>query len=167
MEFNVDKGKIMHLGYNNPKNPYRMGESILETTEEEKDLGVLIDNRLDFGKHIKTIVARANRVLGMIRVSFICMNIPMFLNLYTAQVRPLLEYCVQVWSPHKRMYIKLIERVQRRATKLVPQLKEINYDARLEALGLPRFVDRRVRCDMIETYKIMTGKDKLNKRQLF
>ena len=167
MEFNVDKCKIMHLGHNNPKNPYRMGEATLETTEEEKDLGVLIDNRLDFGKHIKTIVARANRVLGMIRVSFVCMNIPMFLNLYTAQVRPLLEYCVQVWSPHKRTYIKLIERVQRRATKLVPQLRERSYDERLEALGLPRLVDRRVRGDMIETYKIMTGKDKLEKRRLF
>ena len=167
MEFNVDKCKIMHLGHNNPKNPYRMGEATLGTTEEEKDLGVLIDNRLDFGKHIKTIVARANRVLGMIRVSFVCMNIPMFLNLYTAQVRPLLEYCVQVWSPHKRTYIKLIERVQRRATKLVPQLREKSYDERLEALGLPRLVDRRIRGDMIETYKIMTGKDKLEKRRLF
>ena len=167
MEFNVDKCKIMHLGYNNPGVPYRMGNAVLETTEEEKDLGILIDNKLDFGKHIRTIVARANRVLGMVRVSFACMNKPMFLNIYTAQVRPLLEYCVQVWSPHKRTYIKLIEGVQRRATKLVPQLKDMGYDARLKALGLQRLVDRRVRGDMIETYKIMTGKDKLDKGRLF
>ena len=46
-------------------------------------------------------------------------------------------------------------------------MKERNYDARLEALGLPRLVDRRIRGDMIETYKIMTGKDKLEKRRLF
>ena len=69
------------------------------------------------------------------------MNIPMFLNLYTVQVRPLLEYCVQVWSPYKRKYIKLIEGVQRRATKLVPQLREKDYDDRLKALGLQRLVD--------------------------
>ena len=65
------------------------------------------------------------------------------------------------------MYIKLIEGVQRRATKLVPQLKEMNYDDRLEALGLQRLVDRRIRGDMIETYKIMTGKGKLDRRRLF
>ena len=79
----------------------------------------------------------------------------------------MLEYCVQVWSPHKRTYIKLIEGVQRRATKLVPQLKDMRYDARLKALGLQRLADRRVRGDMIETYKIMTGKDKLDKGRLF
>ena len=167
MEFNVEKCKVMHLGHNNPRNSYRMGDTVLEATEEEKDLGVLIDDKLDFGKHIRTIVAKANRVLGMIKVAFACMNMPMFLNLYTAQVRPLLEYCVQVWSPHKRVYIKLIEGVQRRATKLVPQLKEMNYDDRLEALGLQRLVDRRIRGDMIETYKIMTGKEKLDSRRLF
>ena len=167
MEFNVEKCKVMHLGYNNPKNSYRMGDKVLEATEEERDLGVLIDDKLDFGKHINTIVAKANRVLGMIKVSFACMNIPMFLNLYTAQVRPLLEYCVQVWSPHKRKYIKLIEGVQRRATKLVPQLREKTYENRLKVLGLQRLVERRIRGDMIETYKIMTGKEKLDKRRLF
>ena len=167
MEFNIDKCKIMHLGYNNPKNVYSMGNTTLNATEEERDLGVIIDNKLDFGKHINTIVARANRILGLIRISFACMNIPMFLNIYTAQVRPLLEYCVQVWSPHKRKYIQLIERVQRRATKLVPQLKNMSYNRRLKALKLPRLVDRRVRGDMIETYKIMTGKEKLERRKLF
>ena len=65
MEFNVDKCKIMHLGHNNPMNSYSMGGSNLEVTEEERDLGVLIDNKLDFGNHIRCIVGKANRVLGM------------------------------------------------------------------------------------------------------
>ena len=51
----------MHLGHNNPKTTYSMGGSNLEETEEEKDLGVLIDNKLDFGKHIRTIVRKANK----------------------------------------------------------------------------------------------------------
>ena len=100
MEFNVDKCKVMHLGLNNPRRSYNMGDTSLQASEEERDLGVLIDHQLDFGKHIRTIVGRANRVLGMIRVSFACMNKTMFLSLYTALVRPLLEYCVQVWSPY-------------------------------------------------------------------
>ena len=52
-----------------PKNSYRMGDKVIEATEE-RDLGVLIDDKLDFGKHINTIVTKANRVLGMINVSF-------------------------------------------------------------------------------------------------
>jgi len=149
----------MHLGYNNPRNSYSMGDTSLEVTEEERDLGVLIDNQLEF--------ARANRVLGLIRVSFKYMNKPMFLNLYVALVRPLLEYCVQVCSPYKRKHIRLLEGVQRRATKLVPQLKNLSYDDRLEILGLTRLVDRRIRGDMIETYKIITGKEKVNARNYF
>ena len=84
MEFNVDKCKVMHLGRKNPKSNYKMAEVNLEETIEEKDLGVLIDNKLSFGKHIKTIVARANRVLGLIRIAFACLNKTMFLNLYKA-----------------------------------------------------------------------------------
>ena len=142
MEFNVEKCKIMHLGTNNTERSYNMGDTNLQTTEEERDLGVLIDHQLDIGRYIRTIVGRANRVLGMIRVSFACMNKRMFLSLYTSLVRPLLEYCVQVWSPYKKKYISLLERVQRRATKLVPQLRDMEYDERLERLGLIRLVER-------------------------
>ena len=167
MEFNVDKCKIMHLGHNNPKATYSMGGSNLQETEEERDLGVIIDNKLDFGSHIRSIVGKANKVLGMIKVSFSCLNIPMMYNLYTALVRPLLEYCVQVWSPYKKKYINLIEKVQRRATRMVPSLRKLKYNQRLKKMKLPRLYDRRVRGDMIETYKILSGKEKLNERRLF
>ena len=92
-------------------------------------------------------------MLGMIRVSFACLNKKMFLNLYTSLIRPLLEYCVQVWSPHLRKNVKLIEGVQRRATKLVPELREYPYEERLKMLKLTTLEDRRMRGDMIETYK--------------
>ena len=73
MEFNVDKCKVMHLGLNNPRRSYNMGDTNLQASEVERDLGVLIDHQLDFGKHIRTIVGRASRVLGMIRVYIICL----------------------------------------------------------------------------------------------
>ena len=82
-------------------------------------------------------------------------------------VRPLLEYCVQVWSPYKRKYINLLEGVQRRATKLVPELKNLEYKDRLQRLGLTTLEDRRVRGDMIETYKIITGKENVNAEKIF
>ena len=167
MEFNVDKCKIMHLGNQNPKHTYTMDETNLTTTKEEKDLGVLIDDQLGFDKHIRSIVKRANRMLGLIRIGFSCLDKEIFMNLYPVLVRPLLEYCVQVWSPYKRKYINLIEGVQRRATKLVPELRELQYEERLKKLGLTTLEDRRVRGDMIETYKIITGKEDVNPSKFF
>ena len=168
MEFNVEKCKIMHIGQeDNQKHIYNMDGKDLVETLSEKDLGVLIDCNLDFGNHIREIVGRANRMLGMIRVSFACLNKKMFLNLYTALIRPLLEYCVQVWSPHLRKYIKLIEGVQRRATRLVPELRNLSYENRLRHLKLTTLEERRWRGDMIETYKIITRKEKLNPNNFF
>ena len=97
MEFNVDKCKIMHLGKTNPRHTYMMGGVDLETTSGERDLGVLVDDRLEFDKHIKGIVNKANRMLGMIRIGFSCLDEKIFMNIYPVLVRPLLEYCVQVF----------------------------------------------------------------------
>jgi len=71
--------------------------------------------------------------------------------------RPHLEYCSQVWSPHYDEDIKLIEGVQRRATKLVTGMQDLQYDERVKQLGLMRLERRRVRSDLIETFKIMNG----------
>ena len=85
---------------------------------------MIIDDKLSFRKHINEIVGKANRVLGLIRIVSDCLDKEMFMRLYPVLVRPHLEYCVQVWSPHFRGDIKLLEGVQRRATKLVPELRE-------------------------------------------
>ena len=74
MEFKVDKWKIMHIGGTNPKQSYNMGGINLTVTTEEKDLGVLVDDELEFDKHIRAIVNKANRMLGMIRRGFTCLN---------------------------------------------------------------------------------------------
>ena len=124
MEFNVDKCKIMHLGKWNPKHIYTMGGENLTVTTEEKDLGVIFDEKLEFDKHIRLMVNRANRMLGMIKSGFACMSKDIFKQLYPVLVRPLLEYCVQVWAPYKQKHIDLIEGVQIRAVRMVPGMKD-------------------------------------------
>ena len=167
MEFNVSKCKIMHLGKDNPNNVYTMGGSVLTETTEERDLGVLVDDKLIFDKHIREIVNKANRMLGMIRRGFDCLDKEVFMNLYPVLVRPLLEYCVQVWSPYRQDLIDLIEGVQDRATKLVPAVRKENYEKRLELLGLTKLVERRYRGDLIQTYKMMSGKERTDRRKFF
>ena len=67
MLFNLDKCKIMHFGYNNPNNIFLLGGHILETVDEEEDLGVMIRKDLKASSQCVKIVKTANQILGMIK----------------------------------------------------------------------------------------------------
>ena len=99
-------------------------------------------------------VLKANQILGMIKRNFVDRSSDTIITLYKSSVRPHLKYCSQIWSPHLMKDIKLIERVQRRATKLVQGIEHLSYDERLQYVGLTRLGNRRKRSDLIETYKI-------------
>ena len=130
------------------------GELIrLQRTDEEKDLGVMVDSKLSFDSHISSAVSRGNRIAGVIRRSFTHLPPAVFNKLFRALVRPHLEYAQAVWHPTKRMHINALERVQRRASKQVPGLRSLSYPDRLRRLKLPTLVFRRLRGDMVEVYK--------------
>jgi len=93
----------------------------------------------------------------MIKQTFVDRSKDTILALYRSLVRPHLEYCCPIWDPHYNKNIKLIEGVRRRATKLVQGIDHLSYDERLEYLGLTRLDRRRIRGDLIETYKILNG----------
>ena len=133
---------------------YFMKGNLLEHSTEEKDLGVIIDSKLSFEQHISAKVKQANRMAGLIRRSFEYMDKKMFKQLFTSMVRPHLEYAAAVWNPHLQRHITEIENVQRRASKMVPGLKELSYPDRLRILNLPTLSYRRYRGDMIEMYKL-------------
>ena len=134
----------------------------LEETEVEKDLGVQIDSKLKFSQHIQTKTNKANRVLGCLKHTFKYMNKDIFLMLYKSLVRPHLEYASCIWSPQLKRDQDAIERIQRRATKLVPERKNLPYSSRLQQLDLPPLMHRRRRADMLETYHIMNKQHSIN-----
>ena len=109
---------------------YLMNGAALERTVEEKDLGVYVTPDLKSSAHVARVAARANSVLGQIRNTFTYMDKEMFLALYLTMVRPLMEYAVQVWSPKFIKDSDKLEKVQRRATKLVPELRDLPYETR-------------------------------------
>ena len=82
-------------------------------------------------------------------------------------VRPHLEYANIIWGPHYKLDQKAVENVQRRATKIIPNIKDLPYRERLRHLNLPSLYHRRKRGDMINTYKIITGKVNMDKQSLF
>ena len=159
MLFNADKCKVMHFGYNNTEADYKIYDKNLDVTKEERDLGIIIQNDLKCRLQCIKAVNTANIVLGMIRRSFVCKDREIILQLYKSLVRPHLEYCVQAWRPHLQKDIDLIEGVQRRATKMIPNLKNKTYEERLNNLHLTTLETRRLRGDLIEVFKICKGLD--------
>ena len=90
-----------------------------------------------------------------------------FLLIYKTYIRPRLEFCIQSWSPYLHKDIETLERVQRTATRLVPQLRKFCYEERLRKLGLTTLKERRLRGDMIEVFKLLGGWEKIYYRQFF
>ena len=115
---------------------YSICDREMDHVFEEKDLGVVVDSDLTFDEHILTKVRVANAMVGLIRRTFSYLDPMMFLKLFTAFVRPHLEYAVAVWSPHLKKHIDAIENVQMRATKLVDGFGKLTYQERLEKLNL-------------------------------
>ena len=167
MPFNSEKCKVMHIGYRNTNAEYSLLGKRIDCCNEEKDLGVIISRDLQFTKQCTEVEKKAQKLLGYIKRQFITRRKETILTLYNALVRPHLEYAAQFWSPSQRKDIEKLEAVQARATKLIPSIRHLGYQRRLERLNLYSLEKRRLRGQLIETYKILSGIDKIDHRNLF
>ena len=122
------------------------------------DLGVTLDEKLNFSEHLHAKIRKAYSMIGIIKRNFKYLSVSCFIMLFKCMVRSHLDYCNSVWAPYRKSDIDDLEKVQRRATKIVPALSKLTYEERLKRCGLTTLKFRRIRGDMIETFKILTGK---------
>jgi hypothetical protein len=167
MLFNPEKCGCMHIGRKNVHYDYFMGDHPIKTIMEEKDLGVMISSSLKSSAHCAYVVKKANRMLGTIKRNFTCRDKKFIITLYKSMIRPHLDYCSQAWRPYLQRDINLIENVQKRALKCISGFEHLRYEEQLKRARLTTLECRRLRGDLIETYKLMHEIERVDYNKFF
>ena len=167
MPFNDDKCHVLHVGRSNARHQYTMGGAVLESVHQEKDVGVIISDNMKPSLQCAKAAKKANGVLGQLTRGVSYRDKDCFINLFQTYVRPHLEYAVAAWSPWNQGDKDILEAVQKRAVMMVTNLKGRYYSQRLEELGMTTLEERRERGDLIQAYKVLTGREKVDYNNWF
>jgi len=141
MRFSNAKCSVLHLGWGNPWYQYRLVDEGIENSPADKTCVLAAQ--------------KANRILGCSRRIMASRLSKVIQPLYLALVRPYLEYCVRLWSTQHKKDMEVLERVQRRTTKMIPGLEHLCYEDWPRKLGLFSLQKRRLWGDLIAAFQYL------------
>ena len=153
IQFNIDKCRVMNVGWENPHNRYNISNVTLNRSEFERDLGVQVCSDLRPRKQSIAAKNQANKVLGFIARSVKSRSAEVILKLYSSLVKPHLDYASQFWSPYCKLDIGWIDSVQKKMTNMIQGIRNLSYERRLKLLQLYSLERRRLGGDLIEVFK--------------
>jgi ribonuclease P/MRP protein subunit RPP40 len=157
LDLSVEKCSYLQVGYTNLVLNYKLNSEFISPSDSITDLGICVHSSLKSGPHCSSIVSRASARARLILKTFLSRNVRLLTRAFTVYVRPLLEYCTPVWSPHYKKDVDLVENVQRTFTRklfFICHLPATSYDNRLHFLGLQRLELRRIHFDLIYMFKL-------------
>ena len=165
--FNFGKCKCIHIGHGNMDEEYTMGDAVLGRTTQEKDLGVTFSADMKVSEQCGIAASKGNQILGLIRRTIMYKEKQLIVPMYKAIIMPHLECCIQAWRPYRKKDIDKLERIKRRATKMIPTWRDLRYESRLLQCGLITQETRRLRGDQIEVFKIVNGYEDVDRNMFF
>uniref|UniRef100_A0A672UE77 Reverse transcriptase domain-containing protein n=1 Tax=Strigops habroptila TaxID=2489341 RepID=A0A672UE77_STRHB len=156
MKFNQAKRKVLHLGRGNPRHSYRLGREEIQSSPAEKDLMVLVGEKLNVSQQCALAAQKANRILCCIKSSMTSRSKEVVLPLYSALVRLHLEHSV-VLVPSTLEGHGAVGASPEEATRVIKGLEHLPYEDRLRELGLFSLEKRRLRGDLIAAFQYLKG----------
>jgi len=167
MQLHPAKSVVLHFGYNNPRHEYTIAGEPVSNSGVAKDLGVLVNEQCTPRDHVNKVIKKGNQILGQLKRTIISRDPIVFPRIFKTYVRPILETAAPAWCPLAKGEIERLEKVQRRATKLIPTISSKPYEERYTLCNLPTLEERRARGDMIQTFKILNGFTNIQPSKLF
>ncbi|PKU47411.1 pol- hypothetical protein [Limosa lapponica baueri] len=165
MKFNEDNCKVTYPGIHNPRVLHMLGSTHPGSRSVERDLGVLMDNKLNMSEQCAAAAKKANRMLSCIKKGITSRDKEVIIPLYSVLVRPHLEYCVQCWSPLCKKDVERLERFQRRVTKMTEGLGSM-HEERLRELSLFSLEKRRFTGDLVTAFQYLKAGTRLATKKM-
>lgn len=161
LPLNTEKTYIFSLETKNSLETFTLNDKILNNLNEVKDLGIIFDNKLDFRGHINSIISKSYAKIFHLFKYIRTKNLKIWCNAFKMYVRPILEYCTEIWSPYQKLLINKIEKVQKLYTRIVYKkcgLPYTNYENRLTAFNLQSLENRRKALQLTTLHKLVFNK---------
>ena len=156
---NTDKSEHLTIQQKIPMT-FTLKNQIIPKIKSVRDLGITLSDNLKWGSYISKVRSKASSLSHIILRTFSSNNASLIVNLYKTYVRPIMEYNTPTWSPHLKCDIREAESVQQKFTKSLFQRLNItfaDYSDRLSKLNLESLESRRIKNDLILTYKLINN----------